>query len=106
MIIIPLYIFLFVYFALIFVSLIYVIFNFYHLFRFGSLETMTVFASFLFLAILIIIVFCSYQEIIKINWQNPIVVIHIPEFIYKIVPQGEIEMPWGLGNINLSNQLP
>lgn len=106
MITIPLYIFLFAYFALIFVSLIYVIFNFYHLFKFGSLEVETVFASFLFLAVLIIIIFSSYQEISKINWKNPIVIIPIPDFIYEIVPQVEIEMPWGWGNINLNNQLP
>jgi len=78
---IPLYIFLVVYLALIFVCLIFVLFNFYHLFRFGTLDTETVFASFLFLAILIIIVFASYQQIIKINWREPIISFELPSLL-------------------------
>ena len=88
--VIPLYIFLIIYLALIFVCLVYLFFNFYHLFKFGSLDKETVLASFLFLAILTIIVFCSYQEIVKINWRQPIFSFKIP--IEKI----EIELP----NIN------
>ncbi|MCX7778931.1 MAG: hypothetical protein N2259_01670 [Patescibacteria group bacterium] len=83
---VSLYIFLFIYFALLFVCLLYVLFNFYHLFRFGSLDTETVFASFLFLAILTIIIFASYQEIIKINWRQPFFSFQIPK----------IELEWPL----------
>lgn len=82
---IPLYIFLFVYLALVFISLIYVLFNFYHLFHFGSLDVESVFASFLFLAVLAIIVFASYQEIIKINWRQPIFSLPIPEEIIDLI---------------------
>jgi len=104
MISIPLYIFLFVYLALIFVSLLYIIFNFYHLFRFGSLEVETVFVSFLFIAILTIIFFCSFQEIIKIDWRQPLFTMTIPSFIYEIISQIQIKMPNGWGNVNLTNQ--
>lgn len=86
---IPLFIFLIIYLALIFVCLLYTIFNFYHLFRFGSLDTETVLVSFLFLAVLTIIVFASYQEIIKINWREPIFSFQIPN-----LPKIEIEMPF------------
>lgn len=86
---IPLFIFLIIYLALIFVCLLYVLFNFYHLFRFGSLDTETVFASFFFLAILTIIFFASYQEIIKINWREPIFSFQIPT-----LPKIEIELPF------------
>jgi hypothetical protein len=106
MIALPLYIFLVVYLALVFVSLLYIIFNFYHLFRFGSLEVETVFVSFLFIAILTIIFFCSYQEIIKIDWRQPLFTLTIPQFIKEVIPQIEIKMPNGWGNINLTNQLP
>ncbi len=85
MIEIPLYIFLIVYLALIFVCFIYLLFNFYHLFKFGSLDWETVFASFFFLAVLVIILFSSYQEIIKINWHQPIISFKLPRI--------EIEIP-------------
>lgn len=77
---------LIIYLALIFVCLLYVLFNFYHLFRFASLDTETVFVSFLFLAVLTIIIFASYQEIIKINWREPIFSLQIPKI--------EIELPF------------
>ncbi len=86
---IPLYIFLIVYLALLFVCFIYLLFGFYHLFKFGSLDWETVFASFLFLAILTIIIFSSYQEIIKINWRQPIFSFEIPQFLKEI----KIELP-------------
>lgn len=88
---IPLYIFLIVYLALIFVCTLYLLFNFYHLFRFGTLDTETVFASFLFLAILTIIVFASYQQIIKINWRQPIFSFELPN-----LPKIEMELPINL----------
>jgi len=100
----PLYIFLIVYLALIFVSLLFIIFNFYHLFRFGSLEVETVFASFLFIAVLVIIFFCSYQNIIKIDWTQPLFTFSIPSFIRQLIPHIEVKLPNGWGNINLTNQ--
>lgn len=101
----PLYIFLFVYLALIFVALIYILFNFYHLFRFGSLEVETVFASFLFIAVLAIIFFSSYQEIIKIDWRQPLFTVVLPNFIKEIIPSNlEIKLPDDWGNLNLTNQ--
>jgi hypothetical protein len=101
----PLYIFLIVYLALIFVALIYILFNFYHLFRFGSLEVETVFFSFLFIVILVIIFFCSYQEIIKIDWRQPLFTIVFPDFIREMVSKKiEINLPSEWGNLNLINQ--
>ncbi|MFN3301799.1 MAG: hypothetical protein ACK413_02100 [Patescibacteria group bacterium] len=93
---IPLYIFLIVYLALIFVCFIYLLFNFYHLFKFGSLDWETVFASFLFLAVLIIIIFSSYQAIIKINWRRPFFSFEIPSFLKEIkieLPTINVELP-------------
>lgn len=84
---IPLYIFLIVYLALVFICFIYLLFSFFHLFKFGTLDKETVFASFLFLAVLTIILFSSYREIVKINWRQPIFSFKIP--IKKI----EIEFP-------------
>lgn len=105
MIFFPLYIFLFVYLALIFVALVYILFNFYHLFRFGSLEVETVFASFLFIAVLAIIFFSSYQEIIKIDWRQPLFTIALPGFIKEIIPSNlEIKLPENWGDFNLTNQ--
>lgn len=75
----PLYIFLFIYLTLVFICLFFVFFNFYHLFRFGALDLETVLASFLFLAVLNIIAFVSYQEIIKIDWHQPIFSVEIEE---------------------------
>lgn len=96
--VVPLYIFLIVYLALIFVCLVYLIFNFYHLFKFGSLDWETVFASFLFMAVLAVIVFTSYQQIIKINWREPFFSFEIPPFLKEI----KIELP----TINLELELP
>jgi len=102
---IPLYIFLFVYFALVFVSALYILFNFYHLFRFGSLDVETVFASFLFLAILTIIIFSSYQEIIKINWRQPIFSFQIPEEILDLIKNLLPKIDFIRSPINLENKV-
>lgn len=106
---IPLYLFLFVYLALLFVSLIYVLFNFYHLFRFGSLDVESVFASFLFLAVLVVIVFASYQEIVKINWRQSIFSLQIPDEIIESIESllrgiDVLRLPINIENFNLINR--
>ena len=98
MIVFPLYIFLIIYLALLFVCFIYLLFNFYHLFKFGSLEWETVFVSFFFLAVLIIIVFVSYQQISKIDWRQPFFSFEMPEFLKEI----KIELP-EINNFKLPN---
>jgi len=70
---IPLYIFLYIYLAFIVVSLIFALFNIYHVIRFGSLNSTTVFSSFVFVVGIIVILWVSYQWLAEVNWQ---------EFIY------------------------
>lgn len=92
----PLYLFFLVYLGLAFICLFFIIFIFYHLFRFGALDLETVLASFLFLAVLNIIAFVSYQEIIKIDWSQPIFSIEEPtEFLdfSKTIPHPDISQP-------------
>jgi hypothetical protein len=96
MITIPLFIFLIIYLALIFVCFIFLLFNLYHLFKFGILDLETVFVSFFFLAVLAIIVFVSYQQIVKIDWQQPFFSFKIPQFLK------EIELP-KINNFELLN---
>jgi len=72
---IPLYVFLYVYLAFIIVSLIFALFNIYHVVRFGSLNSTTVFSSFIFIVGIIVILWISYQWLAEINWQ---------EFIYLL----------------------
>jgi len=67
---IPLYIFLYIYLAFIVVSLIFALFNIYHVIRFGSLNSTTVLSSFLFIVGIIIILWISYQWLAEINWQE------------------------------------
>ena len=70
---IPLYIFLYICLAFIAVSLIFALFNIYHVIRFGSLNSTTVFSSFVFVVGIIVILWVSYQWLAEVNWQ---------EFIY------------------------
>lgn len=79
MIEITLLFFLIIYLILVFIALIYVFLNLYHLVRFGILDFYSVFFSFIFLAVLSVILFISYQEVIKIDWQLIIFSLEIPE---------------------------
>lgn len=70
--IIPLFVFLFPYGILVFILAVIIFFCIYHLVRFGFLNNLTVFMSFVFIAVFALILFISYQHISGIDWRQPL----------------------------------
>jgi len=69
---IPLYIFLYLYLGFVILGLVFAFFNIYHIIRFGTLNSTTVFSSFIFLIGVLIILWVSHQWLQGINWQQTI----------------------------------
>jgi len=67
---IPLYIFLYIYWAFVVICLIFAVFNIYHVIRFGSLNQTTVFSSFIFVIGIIIILWIANKWLSTVNWQE------------------------------------
>ncbi len=64
----PLYILLFIYFAFLFVWLIFSIIALYHMIRFGFKNFTTFFTTFIFIAVSILILAFTYEYLIQIDW--------------------------------------
>lgn len=71
--VITLFVFLIIYFIFAGIILLFYLVNFYHIVRFGALNFVTVFVSFIFLCGIIILAYFSYQYIIQVNWQEPVI---------------------------------
>jgi len=69
---IPLIIFLYIYLVILVVIIILGFFNVYHLMRFSFWDTISFFALFLFLAVMVIGLLFSLIEISQIDWQQKI----------------------------------
>ena len=69
---IPLFAFLIPYAILVFILGVIIFFCIYHLVRFGFLNNLTVFMSFVFIAVFALILFISYQHISAIDWRQPL----------------------------------
>lgn len=61
-----------IYLILVGVVILFFLANFYHLVRFGALNTTTVLVSFLFLCGLIILAYFCYNFFSQVNWQQSI----------------------------------
>jgi len=86
--VIPLSIFYFLYLFLTALVLIFSLFSLYHVIRFGALNFQTLFASFIFIAGVLIILFFTFKNLEDINWQEP--VFQTPTIIQEMP---KIEMP-------------
>lgn len=69
---IPLYIFYFIYLALVAVFLLFTFFNAYHLVKFGLPTLINIFILIFFLAVSLAIIYVSWEYISLINWQQMI----------------------------------
>lgn len=69
---IPLYIFLIIYLAMVFVFFIFSFFALYHLVRFGVSNFTGFFMTFIYLGVSILILFATLQYINNVNWKEEI----------------------------------
>ncbi len=67
---IPLSFFLTVYLVLCGLAVIYALFNLYHMFRFGHFDRLSYFATGIFLAGFLFILFASSTFLLQVNWSD------------------------------------
>jgi hypothetical protein len=77
--IISLQLFLYIYCAFIAIYLIFVLFNLYHLIKFGFLTFGNVFISFIFIGVTVILLFFSFVYINTIDWTQSFTIFDMPD---------------------------
>lgn len=74
MISVPIYIFLFIYFAFLAVFVFYSLVNIYHLVSTGALTMVSFVATFFVSALSVIVLFFTWQFLQNADWQQPITI--------------------------------
>lgn len=80
MLIVPLYVFGFIYLAILAFMLLFFIINIGHLFQTGSLTLTSFTVTVVLLALAVIIIFGTYVALRTTDWQQPITVFNIDWF--------------------------
>ncbi len=82
----PLYIFLFLYFAFLAIFMLFVIINFHHIISSGTLTLTNFFFTVLIAAITIFILFGTYQLLQGTDWQQSVVIFN-SQWISGVFPE-------------------
>lgn len=82
----PLYIFLFTYFAFLLIFAVFVVINFYHVIHSGTLTLVNFLVTVLCAAATVFILFATYQALQGTDWQQAITLFDLNWFS-KVIPE-------------------
>lgn len=86
---IPLYSFLFAYFAFLAIFLIFIAINFYHIFSSGTLTMINFFVTIFVLGVAIFGLFGTHQLLVDTDWQQPITIFN-SAWITGVIPESSL----------------